>query len=237
MSSLIKLPVILAVAISLHVAHTTPSKSSSNEEATVNTALEWVVQFGISIIKFVKGLFWAVAAAEMAAIMSTTLLSSYVDPRIAFALIKNGDPEALHLTPLSTVGAVLVVGGTLLRWQCYRAMKSLFTFEVSIRKDHHLITTGPYAMVRHPSYSGMLAIHIGMYCWWGSRGSWLREAGFLDTTGGKIALVAFAMYEMGVLGGLLMRAPVEDVMLKKQFGAQWTAYAHRVPYALVPGVY
>lgn len=32
---------------------------------------------------------------------------------MASALVKNGKPEALHLTPLSTIGAVLVNGGAL----------------------------------------------------------------------------------------------------------------------------
>jgi len=160
-----------------------------------------------------------------------------VDPRIASALVKNGNPNALRLSPLSTIGTALVVGGVLVRLQCYRTLRSLFMFEISIREDHRLVTTGPYAIVRHPSYSGTLAIHIGMYWWWGSRGSWLRESEFLDTIGGKIGLWVFATYMMGVLGALLMRGPVEDAALKKQFGTQWSAYARQVSYALVPGIY
>ncbi|KAF8063941.1 hypothetical protein FPV67DRAFT_194342 [Lyophyllum atratum] len=239
MSALIKLLCILAVSVSLHVAHTSPSKASTNElrvEATVDNMLERVVQFGVNLIKVHKGIFWAVGAAEVVALMVTTFLSPYVDPRITSALIKSGNPADLYLTPLSTLGAILIVSGTLIRWQCYRTLKSLFTFEVSIRKDHRLVTTGPYGIVRHPSYSGMLSVHLGVYCWWGSRGSWLRESGFLDTIVGRTALALFAIYEMGVLGGLLMRAPVEDAALKKEFGEEWNAYASRVQYVFIPGI-
>jgi protein-S-isoprenylcysteine O-methyltransferase Ste14 len=129
------------------------------------------------------------------------------------------------------------VSGALIRQQCYQTLKSFFTFEVSIRKDHNLITTGPYGIVRHPSYAGMLAVHIGMYCWWGSRGSWMMESGALDTIGGKAALAIYAIYEMAIMGGLLMRAPIEDAALQKKFGEEWNAYARQVPYAVIPGIY
>lgn len=42
------------------------------------------------------------------------------------------------------------------------AMKTLgefFTFEVVIRKNHQLITTGPYKYLMHPSYTGITFIH------------------------------------------------------------------------------
>ena len=38
----------------------------------------------------------------------------------------------------------------------------MFTFEMSIRKDHMLITSGPYGVVRHPGYTGFLLVVIGM---------------------------------------------------------------------------
>jgi protein-S-isoprenylcysteine O-methyltransferase Ste14 len=257
MSALTKLPCIMAVSLSLHVAHTIPSKAPPNEQATLNNMLERVVQFSISIIKLKKvrgvlrqvwnggptsspqGIFWAIGIAEILTIILTTgtFLSPHVDQRIASAFIKNGNATDLYLTPLSAVGAILVVSGGLVRQQCYRTLKTLFTFEVSIRKDHTLITTGPYGVVRHPSYAGVLAIYIGMYCWWGSRGSWIMESGFLDTIGGKAALATSAIFETGKLGGLLMRVPIEDAALQKQFGEQWNTYARRVPYALFPGIY
>lgn len=35
------------------------------------------------------------------------------------------------------------------------ALGNLFTFEVMIRKNHKLITDGPYAYLMHPSYTGI----------------------------------------------------------------------------------
>ncbi|KAG6910459.1 hypothetical protein DXG01_010384 [Tephrocybe rancida] len=213
MSALIKLP-----------------KPSATERSEVDGFPESIVKFGNSIILYVK----ALGFVEIAAIISTSLAPN---PQVASLLIKNGDGTNLYLTTLSTIGLFLIVSGTLLRLECYRALKDLFTFEVSIRKDHKLVTTWPYNIIRHPSYAGMLAIHVGMYCWCGSRGSWLRESGLLDTLGGRAAVFVFATYEMGVMAGLVARVQVEDVALKKLFGEQWVSWARQVPYAIIPGVY
>jgi ATP-binding cassette subfamily G (WHITE) protein 2 (SNQ2) len=145
--------------------------------------------------------------------------------------------QSLRLTPLSVAGMVLITFGTALRMRCYQAMKTFFTFDLSIHKNHRLVTTGPYSVVRHPSYSGMLAVYIGMGCWFGSRGSWLRESGVLETTGGRAFFGSFAMMMGGVLLGLFSRMSVEDGVLRKRFGEEWVAYARRVHYSLIPWVY
>lgn len=41
-------------------------------------------------------------------------------------------------------------------------MGSMFTFEMSIRKNHELVTSGPYAIVRHPGYTSVMLVVIGM---------------------------------------------------------------------------
>ncbi|KAG6910479.1 hypothetical protein DXG01_010404 [Tephrocybe rancida] len=218
----------------IKVSYTTPSKPSATECSGVDGFLESIVEFGNSTILYVKTISWALGFVEMAAIISTSLAPN---PQVASLLIKNGDGANPYLTTLSTIGLFLIVSGTPLRMECYRALKNLLTFEVSIRKDHGLFMTWPYNIVRHPSYAGMLAIHIGMYCWCGSRGSWLRELGLLDTLGGRAAVFIFATFEMGVMAGLVARIPVDDAALKKLSGEQWVLWVRQVPYAIIPGVY
>ncbi|KAF8063955.1 hypothetical protein FPV67DRAFT_1359189, partial [Lyophyllum atratum] len=77
-------------------------------------------------------------------------------------LIKSGKAADLHLTPLSAIDVVLGASQTLLRRRCYCTLKSGFTIDDSVRKDHKLVTTGPYGIVRHPNYWGMLAVHVGV---------------------------------------------------------------------------
>ena len=44
-------------------------------------------------------------------------------------------------------------GGSSLRLWCFKCLKEFFTFHVTIKKDHKLITTGPYSLLIHPSVS------------------------------------------------------------------------------------
>ncbi|CAG8586417.1 16595_t:CDS:2 [Dentiscutata erythropus] len=41
--------------------------------------------------------------------------------------------------------------GTILRLWCYKVLDMFFTFNVEIKKNHKLITTGPYRFLIHPS--------------------------------------------------------------------------------------
>jgi protein-S-isoprenylcysteine O-methyltransferase Ste14 len=115
-------------------------------------------------------------------------------------------------------------------------MNELFTFEATISKTHRLVTTGPYSVVRHPSYAGLLLMDVGIVCWFGSRGSFLRESGVLATVTGKLFFGNFAAWMLAVLVALLQRATVEDAALREKFGSEWEDWARRVPYAFLPGV-
>ena len=50
---------------------------------------------------------------------------------------------------------LLSMSGWAIRHSSHHALGHLFTFQLSIRKDHQLVTSGPYAVVRHPSYTGI----------------------------------------------------------------------------------
>ena len=143
----------------------------------------------------------------------------------------------LVLTPSSLIGMSTIIPGAWIRWQCYRALKSQFTAELSIQKNHKLITTGPYRFVRHPSYSGILMALPGMVCWFGGRGSWLRESGVLDTVAGSAFFYAFALFLGTTISVGVSRMGREDKELKGFFGEEWDKWASRVQYRLMPGVY
>lgn len=58
-------------------------------------------------------------------------------------------------------GGGLFVLGMTLRWYSIIHLGRFFTTNVAIAKDHHLIDSGPYHFVRHPSYSGSLLVVLG----------------------------------------------------------------------------
>ena len=84
---------------------------------------------------------------------------------------------------------------------------------VTIKKDHELIRSGPYALVRHPIYTGLLLALIGTAL---SVGKWRA----------LIALVplAFAIYR---------KMTVEERFMSEQFGDDYSVYRAKVP-ALIP---
>jgi protein-S-isoprenylcysteine O-methyltransferase Ste14 len=50
------------------------------------------------------------------------------------------------------VASAIALFSAYTRYICYKTLGRLFTYEVSILPNHKLITSGPYAIVRHPSY-------------------------------------------------------------------------------------
>jgi protein-S-isoprenylcysteine O-methyltransferase Ste14 len=175
--------------------------------------------------------------AEIITIIANEITLSPHFTRVLSALFLSGSAQNISLTQLSAVGIIFIAFGTLLAMQCHRVMKHLFTLELSIRIDHNLITTGPYNHVRHPGYASLLAVYIGMFCWFGARGSWLRESGILDTMGGCVFFGALATTMVGLLIALFRRMRVEDEALREVFGYEWVEWAERVPYSLIPYVY
>jgi protein-S-isoprenylcysteine O-methyltransferase Ste14 len=152
-------------------------------------------------------------------------------------------PGAHHslvaLTSLSNrflAGAALMVSSAALRVWCYRTLGSLFTFEVSIKPEHKLVTSGPYAYVRHPSYTAVGLMMAGAVACISSPDGYARHSGVADTVLGRwwlwtwYVLSAFSVLSLG------KRGRVEDDALRKEFGGQWEQYRARVPYKFVPGL-
>ena len=128
--------------------------------------------------------------------------------------------------------------GTWIRVMTYRHLGRFFRFEASIQKDHELIVSGPYAVVRHPSYTGLMLVFIGWFPWQLGKGSWVMESGLWDTTLGRILVVAyFGLIIFPISYFVLGRMSNEDVALRNQFGTKWDDWAKRVPYSVFPGIY
>jgi protein-S-isoprenylcysteine O-methyltransferase Ste14 len=119
--------------------------------------------------------------------------------------------------PYAIVGVVsLVVSSVLINW----AMIENPYFEPTVRiqndRDHHVVTTGPYAFVRHPGYiSGIL---------------WLASVPLI--LGSLYAFAPFALYT--VL--MTLRTYLEDRTLQEELPG-YTDYAERVKYRLFPGIW
>lgn len=102
----------------------------------------------------------------------------------------------------------------------YRAMREnrFFSSVVRIQEDrgHRVIDTGPYKIVRHPGYAGLVLVPplSGL-----ALGSWL-------------AVAAGAVMSMMVIRRVLF----EDTFLRHHLEG-YSAYTQRVPHRLIPGVW
>jgi len=86
---------------------------------------------------------------------------------------------------------------------------------VTLKEDHELICSGPYAYMRHPIYSGVLLALIGTAI---AIGEWQALVG--------VALVAVA---------LVRKMAIEERFMHEQFGEAYADYRAKVR-ALVPFV-
>jgi protein-S-isoprenylcysteine O-methyltransferase Ste14 len=79
-----------------------------------------------------------------------------------------------------------------------------------IVEHHQLITSGPYAIVRHPIYTGMLGM--------------LMATGLAMTT-----FQVFVFASIIAIIGTLIRLQKEEILLHEQFGEKFERYAASVP--------
>jgi len=85
--------------------------------------------------------------------------------------------------------------------------------EVEVHEGHEVVDRGPYALVRHPVYSG-LALHFV--------GASLATGNLLFIAG--TVLVSFPAF--------WLRAVAEERLLSGRLGPAYAAYARRVPMLL-----
>lgn len=115
-------------------------------------------------------------------------------------------------TALTLVGSGLFFAGIALFHWGRRTMGEMYDVSMSssvqLFAGHRLVTSGPFAYVRHPLYVAGILAEAGallMYRTW---------------TTAVIALNTFS---------LIVRSRREEVALAEEFGDEWTRYAARVP--------
>jgi protein-S-isoprenylcysteine O-methyltransferase Ste14 len=67
-----------------------------------------------------------------------------------------------HVWLTSTTGLVLVAVGTSLRVWAILALGGRFRRKVAIEKDHEVVRIGPYSLIRHPAYAGIILVFLGL---------------------------------------------------------------------------
>jgi protein-S-isoprenylcysteine O-methyltransferase Ste14 len=110
--------------------------------------------------------------------------------------------------------AGVMLAGLLLTWWARLHLGRLWSSAITRKKDHRIIDTGPYALVRHPIYSGLITALLATSA---------VEATVTALLG--VVLIAF---------GLWLKARSEECFLAAELGQEaYRGYCRRVPM-LVP---
>lgn len=148
----------------------------------------------------------------------------------------SGD-ELSITSPVRAIGFILLASGALLRIACYRHLSRSYTFELSLKNDHRLITNGPYSWVRHPAYTGGVLFQAGGFLWLLGSGSWWAERGSVESLPWLSLGLFFVVWSLLFGAGIVARTKVEDGVLKAHFKEDWVRWAQQTPYRLIPLIF
>ena len=111
------------------------------------------------------------------------------------------------------LGAAVTVAGILFAVWARAHLGRNWSRSVTIKQGHELITTGPYAVVRHPIYAGILIGFLGM------------AIAISQVRGVIVHAIIFLVF--------WVKLRMEEEWMRSQFGETYAAYSRKTA-ALVP---
>jgi protein-S-isoprenylcysteine O-methyltransferase Ste14 len=139
---------------------------------------------------------------------------------IAFFCVNGAAPWATltwRQALLFWIGVALMLAGLVFRWYAIKVLGKFFTRDVATRSGQYVVETGPYRLIRHPSYSGSLLMFLGM--------------GLAMTNWASLLVLV-----LGALLGYAWRVHVEEQVLCADLGQPYRDYMLRtkrfIPYFL-----
>jgi protein-S-isoprenylcysteine O-methyltransferase Ste14 len=172
--------------------------------------------------------FWAVSALRVRRTARAEPLPSRLIHSClllgAFALLFTDGlrvgPLAWRVVPaapaVELAGAVLAALGIALAIWARLFLGQNWSAAVTIKEEHRLVRSGPYALVRHPIYAGILVAMLG-------------TALAVGEVRGLVAVVL-------ALIAWVRKSRIEEEWLLRHFGEEYARYRHQVK-ALIPLVY
>jgi protein-S-isoprenylcysteine O-methyltransferase Ste14 len=132
--------------------------------------------------------------------------------RRPFITAIGGDSIGINIAAM-IITVLLVASSVSMAMRAVQVLGKQFSLAARLVKGHELIVEGPYRIVRHPIYTGMMGLLIAsglaISRWW--------------------AIIAgLAIF----LVGTAVRVRIEERLLRGEFGQQYDAYTKRVPAVL-----
>eukprot|EP00048_Salpingoeca_helianthica_P015763 m.228483 g.228483 ORF g.228483 m.228483 type:complete len:193 (-) comp17489_c0_seq1:27-605(-) len=114
---------------------------------------------------------------------------------------------------------LLIPTGIYLRSVAMRTLGKFFTRTLQIREGHKVVSTGPYAWIRHPGYAAHMLVNF-------------PYALLITHSVGGLA-IQIAIFA----AGYTKRIGAEEKMLRESLGDEYRAYEKKVPSRLIPFVF
>ena len=137
------------------------------------------------------------------------------DGGFPFGMVK-GNLSTINKNLVRWLGVALSAVGFTLVFLSELTLGRQYSADVTIQKEHQLITLGVYGPIRHPRYLGVIALSIGIFCIFRS---WI----------GLISSVIFLVIPLYGIRD-------EEDTLHKEFGKHWETYCMH-PWCLIPYVF
>jgi len=168
--------------------------------------------------------YWIISALRIKGVKSAETLGSRLSYGIpiwtAYALLLTNahywGPLSRHIYPqtlaIALIGLALTAAGIgFAIWARY-TLGTNWSSKITIKVDHELIRSGPYARIRHPIYTGILLALAGSALAMAEPRGWLA-----------VALALFAFY---------LKASREEQMLAQEFGERFAEHRQHTGFLL-----
>jgi protein-S-isoprenylcysteine O-methyltransferase Ste14 len=171
------------------------------------------------IVSWLAASFWSAPTERRVAAWQAWLYRAFI---VAGAIFMwRGTADATRAGRIWHVGnggayalAALALAGILFAWWARIQLGRLWSSEITRKQDHRIIDNGPYALVRHPIYTGLIAA-------------------LLATAAAQATIAAFIGTAL-VACGLWLKARAEERFLTAELGPEvYGSYRRRVPM-LIP---
>jgi protein-S-isoprenylcysteine O-methyltransferase Ste14 len=182
----------------------------------------------ISVCWLLFSIYWAIRgirrhrSKRKAALIFTVLNNGLLYLGFILVLLGRSVPSSLSLLflpqaiPIHITGTISVIVGVGFAIWSRQLLRNNWSRDVVIMEDQQFIHSGPYAIVRHPIYTGILLALLG--------------STLVSSTLGSLLGFVFAIIS------LWQKARMEEQLLFTEFGQQYANYQREVRF-LIPFIY
>jgi protein-S-isoprenylcysteine O-methyltransferase Ste14 len=238
------LPALLYALTILHAGYLIQLSFRQPSSKTISTKSEsWLMWIAASPVGMIFARIVTLVIAVHQAIISLSLTRTFPNRD---RILQTTCPTPEYLDPnlftwsKSVIASLLLLYlGSSIRFQAYAQLGTNFTYRIA--KPDQLVTSGLYAYVRHPSYTGLLSVLLAMYSlFFRQRGLVSCWAPLVDkkmiTDERHAYLVPLIGFSCTVYLFTVRRVREEEEMMEKEFGQQWREHCKKTK-KFIPYVY